>query len=96
MAQNDRAHDGFALTVRALGYLLRYPDAQWRGHLGDVWCALRESDSLSCVRLDQIAALVDSISAADELDAEAEYVDLFDRGRGSNTCMAIRASVGPR
>lgn len=83
MAHYDRPQDSFALTVRALGYLLRYPDAQWRAHLGEAWDALRGSDALGRDRLAEIASLVDAILAAEALEAEAEYVDLFDRGRGT-------------
>lgn len=83
MSQYDRPQGAFALTLRALAYLLRYPDAAWRAHLGEVWEALGHADTLGRARLREIAVLVDSIVAADELEAEAEYVDLFDRGRGT-------------
>lgn len=83
MSQYDRPQDAFALTLRALSYLLRYPDAAWRVHLGEVGEALGHADTLGHVRLDEIAVLVDSLLAADELEAEAQYVDLFDRGRGT-------------
>ena len=83
MAQYDRPQDSFALTVRAPGYLLRYPDDEWRGHLGEVWDALRGSNALGRDRLAEIASLVEAMLAAEALEAEAEYVDLFDRGRGT-------------
>lgn len=83
MAQYDRPQDPFALAVRALAYLLRYPDDEWRGHLGEVWNALRGSNALGRDRLAEIASLVEAMLAAEALEAEAEYVDLFDRGRGT-------------
>lgn len=81
--QYDRRQASFALTMRALAYLLRYPDASWRSHLGEVWDALRQADTLGKARLAEIAALVDAVLAAEELEAEADYVELFDRGRGT-------------
>ncbi|WP_206952152.1 nitrate reductase molybdenum cofactor assembly chaperone [Trinickia acidisoli] len=83
MAQFDRRQHAFALTLRALGYLLRYPDAEWRAHLNDVCGTLRDSRVLSGNRLEQIESLAQTIRTADELDAEAAYVELFDRGRGT-------------
>lgn len=73
----------FSLTLRALAYLLRYPDAEWRTHLDDVWEALRGSRTIGQARLAQIEVLVDTIACASGLDAEAVYVELFDRGRGT-------------
>jgi nitrate reductase delta subunit len=73
----------FSLTLRALAYLLQYPDTEWRAHLHDVWGALRGSKAIGPARSAQIEALVETIACADGLDAEASYVELFDRGRGT-------------
>ncbi|MGG1943424.1 nitrate reductase molybdenum cofactor assembly chaperone [Trinickia sp. NRRL B-1857] len=83
MVQYDRADDGFSMTLRALAYLLRYPDTQWRVYLEEVGEALREAGALSRARLAQVEALIASIAQAEQLDAEAAYVELFDRGRGT-------------
>jgi len=83
MSEYDRADGGFSMTLRALAYLLRYPDTQWRAHLEEVREALRQADSLNGVRLVQVEALIASIAQAEPLDAEAGYVELFDRGRGT-------------
>lgn len=81
---DDNERDAsFSLTLRALAYLLRYPDAAWRGHLDEVHDALRGSGELRTPRLAQIEAFVDTMRRADEIDAQAVYVDLFDRGRGT-------------
>lgn len=73
----------FAHTLRALAYLLRYPDAQWRRSLSEARAFLRTSSALGSERLGQIEALIETIGSADELEAEAAYVELFDRGRGT-------------
>lgn len=83
MARIDETQAEFALTLRALGYLLRYPDAPWREHIDGLRVALNGSAVLGPARLAQISALLQSIEAADGLEAEAAYVELFDRGRGT-------------
>ncbi len=83
MARLDPRQAPFAQTLRALAFLLRYPDAEWRVHLDEVSDALRTSAVLGSARLERIEALLDSIRGADELEAEAAYVELFDRGRGT-------------
>jgi nitrate reductase delta subunit len=68
-------------TLRALAWLLRYPDAALRAHLGELRDALHAERALDAVRLAEIDALIERLAAAAPLRAEAEYVDLFDRGR---------------
>ena len=68
-------------TLRALGALLAYPDAPLRGHLSELRELLRAQGTLSPSRMAEIEALIASIAHADPLDAEADYVELFDRGR---------------
>lgn len=69
-------------TLRALAHLLRYPDAAARAHLPDIHTALNDEDAIGRVRRAELDALMDRL-LADGLDAEAAYVDLFDRGRGT-------------
>ena len=61
--------------------LLAYPDAPLRGHLSELRELLRAQGTLSPSRMAEIEALIASIAHADPLDAEAHYVELFDRGR---------------
>ena len=68
-------------TLRALAWLLRYPDDTQRAHLGDLRDALHAEGALAPGRLAEIDALVERLAALAPLRAEAEYVDLFDRGR---------------
>ncbi|PMS23623.1 nitrate reductase molybdenum cofactor assembly chaperone [Trinickia dabaoshanensis] len=83
MGQYDREQRAFATTLRALSYLMRYPDTQWRSHLDEVGEAIVDANALSHARLERVGALIEQIRQADALDAEAAYVELFDRGRGT-------------
>jgi nitrate reductase delta subunit len=68
-------------TLRALARLLRYPDAELRGLAPALAAALRDEAALAPARLAEIDALVARLLHADTLRTEADYVELFDRGR---------------
>lgn len=68
-------------SLRALAWLLRYPDAELRAAAPDLSNALRAEGALEADRLAEIDALVDRLRGLSALAAEAEYVDLFDRSR---------------
>jgi nitrate reductase delta subunit len=70
-----------ARTLRALAWLLRYPDATLRTALPELRAALHAEAALSAERLADLDALSACLAAAPELDAEADYVALFDRGQ---------------
>jgi nitrate reductase delta subunit len=69
------------LTLRALAWLVRYPDAGLRAAAPALRDALRAEGALSASRLDEIDALVERLCGLPGLRAEADYVELFDRGR---------------
>lgn len=71
-------------SLRVLATLLGYPDAQMRGWLPEMRELLRAEATLSPSRHAEIETLMDSLQVAGELDAEADYVELFDRGRGTS------------
>jgi len=71
-------------SLRALAALLSYPDAQMRGHLLEVLDALAREQAVAPARLAELRALVDGLRRADPLEAEATYVELFDRGRATS------------
>jgi nitrate reductase delta subunit len=71
-------------TLRVLARLLSYPDAELRGHLPTLREALRRENALCEPRLAELDALIGSIAHAAPLDAEAEYVQIFDRGRATS------------
>ena len=70
-----------AHTLRALAWLLRYPDAELRAAAGALGAALHDEGALAAGRLAELDALVRRLAAAPGLRVEAEYVELFDRGR---------------
>jgi nitrate reductase delta subunit len=72
------------LSLRVLARLLGYPDTELRAHLPAMREALRGERALGAARLAEVDALMDTLSSADPLDAEAAYVQLFDRGRATS------------
>lgn len=71
-------------TLRVLAALLSYPDGRMRGHLPEMRNILCSEDVLGDARRAEIDALIESLAGADPLEAEADYVELFDRGRGTS------------
>jgi nitrate reductase delta subunit len=73
-----------AKTLRVLSALLGYPDAQMRRHLPEMRSLAHAEGVLSQQRRGEIDALIDALESADPLQAESDYVELFDRGRGTS------------
>jgi len=71
------------LTLRVLSHLLRYPDAHLRAHLPQLGAALHGEAALSAARLAELEQLLQRRQQTPGLVLEAEYVELFDRGRGT-------------
>ena len=70
-----------ARTLRVLARLLGYPDADLRQQLPALRDVLHGEGALTAPRLAELDALVEGILRQDPLDAEADYVQLFDSGR---------------
>ena len=70
-----------AHTLRVLAWLLRYPDAGLRAAATRLGTALHDEGALEARRLAELDALIRRLAAAPDLRVEAEYVELFDRGR---------------
>jgi len=70
-----------AYTLRALAHLLRYPDAELRAQMPALIDALQAEQALPAARVTELQALVQQVCAMDPYEAEARYVDTFDRGR---------------
>jgi nitrate reductase delta subunit len=68
-------------TLRVLARLLGYPDAELRANLAAMSRVLHEEAVLPQARLAELDALLAQIGRLDPLDAEADYVQLFDSGR---------------
>ena len=73
-----------ALCLRVLARLLSYPDAELRSHLSGMRDALRNERAIAPGRLAELNLLMDALASGDPLDAEAAYVQLFDRGRATS------------
>jgi nitrate reductase delta subunit len=71
-------------TLRVLAALLSYPDATMRGHLPEMRKILRGESVLLDARQAELEALIESLARAEQLEVEADYVELFDRGRGTS------------
>ncbi|HEY0954590.1 MAG TPA: nitrate reductase molybdenum cofactor assembly chaperone [Roseateles sp.] len=70
-------------TLRVLAALLRYPDAAFRAAAPELRQALWAESALPAGRIDELCALLQRLQRDDPFAAEAEFVDLFDRGRGT-------------
>ncbi len=68
-------------SLRVLAALLGYPNAQMRGYLDEMRDILHAEKALSDARRAELDALIESLANADALECEANYVELFDRGR---------------
>ena len=64
-------------TLRALARLLGYPDAELRAHLPQIREVLHAEGALPAARLAELDALIASLTRQSDLDAEADYVQLF-------------------
>jgi len=73
-----------SLSLRVLARLLSYPDAELCEHLSDMRQALRADKALPAARLAELDALMASLERGNALDNEAEYVQMFDRGRATS------------
>jgi nitrate reductase delta subunit len=72
------------MSLRVLARLLSYPDAELRGHLPDMRDALHGEGAVPAARLAELDALIRNLGAGEPLETEAEYVQLFDRGRATS------------
>ncbi len=71
-------------TLRVLARLLGYPGAALRAHLPELRAALAAEGALSSARLAELDALMQTLARRAPLDVEADYVELFDRGRSTS------------
>lgn len=71
-------------TLRVLARLLSYPDAALREHAGELVQALAREAALSGERIGEIGQLLHRLSRRPALAVEAEFVELFDRGRSTS------------
>ena len=73
-----------AKTLRVLAALLGYPDAQLRADLPEMAELLAIEAALPPARRAELDALMLSLARSNALQAESDYVELFDRGRATS------------
>jgi nitrate reductase molybdenum cofactor assembly chaperone NarJ/NarW len=71
-------------TLKALAALLTYPEPALLDALPEIRAIVAAEELLRPDDQVRLAALVDELAAADSLDAQERYVDLFDRGRATS------------
>ncbi len=71
-------------SLRVLAALLGYPDARMRGFLPEMQNLLKSEGALSATRRAELDALMEFLARGDPLETEADYVELFDRGRATS------------
>ena len=71
-------------SLRVLAALLAYPDAPLRDDLAEMSTLLHAERALSAPRRAELDALMEAIRSAEPLRNEADYVELFDRGRATS------------
>jgi len=74
-------------SLRALSRLLSYPDTEVRQQLAMLLTTLEDETALSQARCNELKTLVMYLLNLDPMDAEARYVETFDRGRA--TCLHL-------
>lgn len=68
-------------TYKALGWLLTYPEAGWVAALPELIAAIAAEGHLGRRRLADLSDFADGLRSADLIDAQEQYVALFDRSR---------------
>ena len=72
------------ITLKVFAHLLSYPNAELRCHLGELQQALHAEKAVLPARLAELDTLFATLQATDALEVEAQYVELFDRGRATS------------
>ncbi len=71
-------------SLRVLAALLSYPDEWHRSVLPELSAVLKDERAVSAPRQQELAALIAHLQRSDALQAESDYVELFDRGRSTS------------
>ena len=71
-------------SLRVLSALLMYPDATMRSHLPEMRDLLRDEGAVSHARRVELDTLMETLRCSEQLVAESDYVELFDRGRSTS------------
>lgn len=71
-------------SLRALARLLSYPDPVLIGQLPALRQVFHQDPQLAGAERQALDVLIDGLTARDLLEVQAEYVELFDRGRATS------------
>ena len=71
-------------SLRVFSALLAYPDAALRAHIPEMRELMRGDPVVSPSRRAELDLLMGTLAAKDPLEIEADYVELFDRGRATS------------
>jgi nitrate reductase delta subunit len=72
------------ITLRVLARLLSYPSGELLAALPELLTALRRERALPGARVEELVAFARHLALTDPYEAEAAYVDTFDRGRATS------------
>lgn len=72
------------LALKALAALLSYPEAEMLAAIDEIRAVVGAEKRMSRDDRRRLAALMDELAAADLLEVQEAYVDLFDRGRATS------------
>ena len=75
--------------------LLEYPDAALAQHQQELFDALASSENLDKEDAQTLGIFLRDLLARDLLDAQADYSQLFDRGRATLYCCSNTFTVNP-
>lgn len=78
------AHPNTSISLRVLARLLSYPDADLQSGLPDLRAALQSERLVPAARVAELNALIDTLAHGDDLENQAHYVELFDRGHATS------------
>lgn len=73
-----------SISLRVLARLLAYPNDALRADLVDMRSALEADRALTATRKTELLDLIQHLVQGKPLDLEADFVDLFDRGRATS------------
>lgn len=68
-------------SFRVLAHLLRYPQSEWLDHMDELKTAIADEGFLKGKALKQLLGFMDELGKTELLEAQENYVELFDRGR---------------
>ncbi|MTD28393.1 nitrate reductase molybdenum cofactor assembly chaperone [Erwinia sorbitola] len=72
------------IALRIIARLLDYPQQDFIDHQDEVLAALAQAEELDAAQRDLLTGIIQSAAARPLLDRQAEYCELFDRGRATS------------